>query len=58
MDILFLGIGVLIMGVLVGLLMWIERIESFHGWQDYQEQCRFKQEQEKRNLINETYFLE
>ena len=53
MGILFIGIG-----LLIGILVWIRRTETYHDWVDYREQLRFKQEQEKRNLINETYFLE
>jgi hypothetical protein len=53
MGILLIGIG-----LLIGIHIWIERSETFHEWADYQEQLRFKQEQEKRSLMNERYFLE
>ena len=53
MGILFIGVGLLI-GIYV---FWFERTETFHEWADYQEQLRFKQEQEKRNLMNERYLF-
>ena len=53
MGILLIGIG-----LLIGIHIWIERTETFHEWADYQEQLRFKQEQEKRSLMNARYFLE
>lgn len=52
MVILCIGIG-----LIVGIYLWIERTETFHGWADYREQLRFKQEQEKQKLIHERHFF-
>jgi hypothetical protein len=50
MGIVFIGIGLGILGLLARILVWIGLIETYHDWADPQERQRFAQQQKQWEL--------